>query len=151
MHAGGTKRADIRKAVGALNFFHRVVSICGHSIRQYTEERRHPMPQFVLMLRDTGTFPDDISPEEIQEIIERYRVWSRKLGISGQKLRDNEGRVVVRKEGGVTITDGPYAEAKEVLGGYFLLEADDYDAALKKVEDCPHLDFGSIEIRQIEL
>lgn len=109
------------------------------------------MPQFVLMLRDTGTFPDDISPEEIQEIIERYRVWSRKLGISGQKLRDNEGRVVVRKEGGVTITDGPYAEAKEVLGGYFLLEADDYDAALKKVEDCPHLDFGSIEIRQIEL
>lgn len=109
------------------------------------------MPQFMLMLRDSRTFPEDIAPEEIQEIIERYRLWSEKLGISGQKLRDNEGRVVVRKDGGVTITDGPYAEAKEVLGGYFVLEADDYDAALKMVEDCPHLDFGSIEIRQIEL
>ncbi|HYH10491.1 MAG TPA: YciI family protein [Thermoanaerobaculia bacterium] len=109
------------------------------------------MPQFVLMLRDSGTFPTDISPEEIQEIIERYRLWSEKLGISGQKLRDNEGRVVVRNDSGVTITDGPYAEAKEVIGGYFLVDADDYDAALKMVEDCPHLDFGSIEIRQIEL
>ena len=109
------------------------------------------MPQFVLMLRDNGSFPTDISPEEIQAIIERYRLWSAKLGISGQKLRDNEGRVVVRREGGVTITDGPYAEAKEVIGAYFLLDASDYDEALKKVEDCPHLDFGSIEIRQIEL
>ena len=109
------------------------------------------MPQFVLMLRDSGTFPTDISAEEIQAIIERYRVWSEKLGISGQKLRDNEGRVLVRNEAGVTITDGPYAEAKEVLGGYFLLDASDYDAALKMAEDCPHLDFGSIEIRQIEL
>ena len=108
------------------------------------------MPQFMLMLRDSGAFPEDISPEEIQAIIERYRVWSAKVGSKGHKLRDAEGRVV-RKDGSLTVTDGPYAEAKEVLGGYFILDADDYDAALRLVEDCPHLDFGSIEVRQIEL
>lgn len=108
------------------------------------------MPQFVLMLRDTG-FPADISPEEIQSIIERYGAWMEKVRATGQKLHDGEGRVVVRKDGGVSVTDGPYVESKEVIGGYFVVEADDYDAAARVVEDCPHLDFGSIEIRRIEM
>ncbi len=108
------------------------------------------MPQFVLMLRDNGSFPTDISADEIQQILERYATWSARLGATGQKLRDGEGRVMVRKDGGVTVTDGPYAESKEVIGGYFLVEASDYDAAAKLAEDCPHLEFGSIEIRQIE-
>lgn len=108
------------------------------------------MPQFVLMLRDSGAFPENISPEEIQQILERYRTWSARVGAKGQKLRDAEGRTVVRRDGGVTVTDGPYAESKEVIGGYFVVEAPDYDAAARLVEDCPHLDFGSIEIRQIE-
>jgi hypothetical protein len=108
------------------------------------------MPQFVLMLRDTGMFPSDISPEEIQSIIQRYTDWKIKVQGTGQKLYDGEGRIVVRKDGGIAVTDGPYVESKEVLGGYFLLEAEDYDTVTKLVEDCPHLDFGSIEIRRIE-
>ena len=109
------------------------------------------MPQFVLMLRDSGAFPDDISPEEIQAIIERYGAWKDKVRATGNKLFDGEGRVVVRKDGGIAVTDGPYVESKEAIGGYFIIEADDYDAAAKLVEDCPHLDFGSIEIRRIEI
>ena len=108
------------------------------------------MPQFMLMLRDSGAFPENISPEEIQQILERYRVWSERVGAKGQKLADGEGRTVIRKDSGVTVTDGPYAESKEVIGGYFVLDASSYDHAAKLVEDCPHLDFGSIEIRQIE-
>jgi hypothetical protein len=108
------------------------------------------MPQFMLMLRDSGSFPETISAEEIQQIIERYRTWSERVGAKGQKLRDGEGRTLVRRDGGVTVTDGPYAESREVIGGYFVVDAPDYDAATKLVEDCPHLDFGSIEIRQIE-
>ena len=108
------------------------------------------MPQFVLMLRDSGAFPQDISAEEIQQIIERYRVWSERVGAKGQKLQDGDGRMVVRRNGRVAVTDGPYAESKEVIGGYFVVDAPSYDAATKLVEDCPHLDFGSIEIRQIE-
>lgn len=108
------------------------------------------MAQFVLMLRDNGSFPGDISPEEIQQIIERYSQWIDRVRGNGQKLYDGEGRVVVRKDGGIAVTDGPYVESKEVLGGYFVLEAEDYDAVSKMVEDCPHLDYGSIEIRRIE-
>jgi hypothetical protein len=109
------------------------------------------MPQFVLMLRDSGQFPGDISPEEIQQIIERYNAWGKSVQAKGQKLRDGEGRVVVRKDGGIAVTDGPYVESKEVIGGYFLIDAPDYEAAARMVEECPHLDFGSIEVRQIEL
>lgn len=108
------------------------------------------MAQFILMLRDSGSFPTDISPEEIQQILQRYSEWQDKVRGTGQKLYDGEGRVVVRKDGGIAVTDGPYVESKEVLGGYFIVEAEDYDAASKLVEDCPHLDFGSIEIRRIE-
>ena len=108
------------------------------------------MPQFMLMLRDSGSFPDDISPEEIQQILERYGAWSEKSGAKGQKLRDSEGRVMTRMDGKLAVVDGPYAEAREVLGGYFMIEAADYDAAVALANDCPHLDFGSIEVRQIE-
>ena len=108
------------------------------------------MPQFVVMLRDSGTFPSDISPEEIQAIIQKYGEWIQSMGGHGQKLRDGEGRIVLREADRVTVTDGPYTESKEILGGYFLLEADDYDTVSKLVEDCPHLEFGSIEIRRVE-
>ncbi|HEX8617881.1 MAG TPA: YciI family protein [Thermoanaerobaculia bacterium] len=109
------------------------------------------MPQFVLMLRDAGSFPADMSPEEMQEIFERYGAWMQKVRATGEKLHDREGRVMVRKDSGVAVTDGPYAEAKEVIGGYFIIEADDYETAARLSEDCPHLEFGSIEIRRIEV
>lgn len=109
------------------------------------------MPQFVLMLRDSGAFPEEISAEEIQHILERYGAWADKVQAKGQKLYDGQGRVIVRKDGSVAVTDGPYAESKEVIGGYFVIQADDYDSAARMAQDCPHLDFGSIEVRQIEL
>ena len=103
------------------------------------------MSQFVLLLRDAG-FPSDLSPEEIQAIIGRYRAWRQKVGADGRKLTDGAGRVMTR--GGVT--DGPYAESKEVMGGLFMIEAKDYDEAVRIASDCPHLDFGSIEVREVD-
>jgi hypothetical protein len=46
--------------------------------------------------------------------------------------------------------DGPYAEAKEVVGGYFIVEADGYDDAVALCRDCPHLAYGRIEVRQLD-
>lgn len=109
------------------------------------------MPQFVLMLRDNGSFPTDISPEEIQAIIAKYSAWSARMRGHGQKLRDGEGKVVVRKDGGVTVTDGPYAESREIIGGFIVIEAESYEDVVRQCHDAPHLDFGSIEIRQVEL
>ncbi len=109
------------------------------------------MPQFVVMLRDSGSFPEDISPEEIQAIIQKYGAWIQSMGGKGQKLRDGEGRIVVRDRDRITVTDGPYAEAKEVLGGYFLVDADSYDDVVSRCQESPHLEYGSIEIRQVEM
>ena len=107
------------------------------------------MPQFILMLRDAGTWPGELSPDEIQALMLKYRSWIQKIGGAGHKLRDGEGRTVVGKNG-VTVTDGPYAESKEILGGYLLVEADSYDDVVRNCQDSPHLAYGSIEIRQIE-
>ncbi len=109
------------------------------------------MPQFVLVLRDSGAFPPDISAEEIQNVINRYIEWNiRVKALSGQKLRDSDGRVLKKNGSKVTITNGPYAESKEIVGGFQIIEAPNYDAALKLCDGHPHLDFGSIELREIE-
>ena len=112
------------------------------------------MPQYMIMFRDAGTFPGDISPEEIQAVLTRYRDWIGKIGGAGHKLRDNEGRTLVAKNSagkdGITVTDGPYAESKEILGGYVIVEAGSYDDVVQRCQESPHLAYGSIEIRQVE-
>ncbi len=113
------------------------------------------MPQYMLLLHDSGTMPPDLSPEDIQAIIQRYIDWRTKASangrqIEGHKLRDGEGRLLQGKVGAPMITDGPYAEAKEIIGGVFLIAARDYNEAVKIASDCPHLEFGTIEIREVE-
>jgi len=108
------------------------------------------MPQFLIVLRDTSWNPESLSPEEIQAIMKKYRAWVDRLAGKGHKLRDNEGRVLTRQNGSVTVTDGPYAEAREILGGYIVIQAKDYDDAVQQCSDSPHFEFGTIEIRAIE-
>ncbi len=112
------------------------------------------MAKFLVLARDPVPYPD-MSPEEIQRVIERYRAWSdglRKAGrlLDSHKLRDEEGRVLRRRGGQLMVTDGPYIESKEVLGGYWLIEAAGYDEAVRLLSDSPHLEFGTFEVRQIE-
>jgi hypothetical protein len=116
------------------------------------------MPKFVLLLRETPSDFQSWSPEEMQTCIERYRAWSDGLlaqgkMVGGKKLQEEGGRHVRRSNGTgseVTVVDGPYAEAKEALGGLFEIEAADYDEAVALASTCPHLDFGWIEVRQID-
>jgi hypothetical protein len=76
---------------------------------------------------------------------------ARKLLAGGHKLADDPGRIVRRRQGEVLVSDGPYAESKEVLGGYFLVKARNYEAASELALKCPHLDYGgTIELRQID-
>jgi hypothetical protein len=113
------------------------------------------MPQYMLLLRDAGSFPADLSPEEIQAIIQRYIGWRNKVAaggrrITGHKLKDREGRLLRGGAGSPVATDGPYAEAKEVIGGLYIVDANDYGEAQHLASDCPHLDYGTIEIREIQ-
>ena len=113
------------------------------------------MPKFVLLLRDAGRFDPNMSPAEMQAIVQRYVAWRAQVqkngsSIMGHKLHDKQGRVLNGNGGGLKITDGPYAEAREVMGGLFVIEADSYDEVVELTRDCPHLDFGSIEIREVQ-
>jgi hypothetical protein len=113
------------------------------------------MPKYILLLHDSGTMPPDMSPADIQAVIRRYMDWRARVqgggrDVSGHKLRDGEGRVMRGAVGAPKVTDGPYAESREVIGGLFIVDARDYDEAVSLARDCPHLDFGTIEIREIE-
>ncbi len=71
---------------------------------------------------------------------------------AGDKLTDEPGKVMRRKDTQVRVTDGPYSESKEVLGGYYMIEADSYDKAIDYARDCPGLDYGgTIEVRQVDV
>jgi len=109
------------------------------------------MPKFVLFLRDDGRWNPNMSSAEMQAIIQRYGQWRASVQPAlGHKLHDGQGRVLRRNDGGLKVTDGPFAEAREVMGGLFVIEAAGYDEDVEVAKGCPHLDFGTIEIRQIQ-
>jgi hypothetical protein len=114
------------------------------------------MAKFLLALHETPDAFRHLSPEEIQGVIEKYRSWSakqREAGrlVGGEKLKDEGGKHVTQQKGKLIVTDGPYSESREVIGGFFMIEAADYVAAVELTRDCPHLEFGRIEIREVEI
>ncbi len=93
-----------------------------------------------------------MSPAEMQEVIERYSAWAAKLAAEGRmaggnKLKDGTARHLTK----LGVIDGPFPETKEIIGGYFLIEAANYDEAAAIAQSCPHLDFGRIEIREVDV
>jgi hypothetical protein len=69
--------------------------------------------------------------------------------VGGAPLRPTtEARTVTRETGTTLVTDGPFAETKEVLGGYYLIEAPNLDAALEIAKEVP-AKFGGVEVRPI--
>ena len=70
--------------------------------------------------------------------------------VAGDALQPTSTATTVRIRGGETlVTDGPFAETKEQLGGYYLVEAKDVDEALKIAERIPSARYGSIEVRPV--
>jgi hypothetical protein len=110
------------------------------------------MAQYMLLLRGGGEFPVH-SPEEMQKVLEKYLGWADKLRKEGRHRGGEElkegGRILSLKNGKF-IVDGPYVEAKEIVGGYYLFEAPNIEEATEISKGCPHLSFGgSVEIREI--
>jgi hypothetical protein len=105
--------------------------------------------QYLLLLRDDGSAWTKMSPEEMQRTTERYMEWrNRPFVVGGQRL-DMAGRFMAKKDGKISVTDGPFSESREVLGGYFAIEAKDFDEAVALSMDNPHTNFGTIEIREV--
>src|SRR5438094_10429885 len=93
------------------------------------------------------------SPKEMEAMMQRYQTWFAKLGEEG-KIKDmgaklgGESKIV--SSGGI-ITDGPYSEGKEVIGGYMIIRAADLNEAATIAKESPMMDSGggSLEIRPI--
>jgi hypothetical protein len=67
------------------------------------------------------------------------------------KLRDETGKNITGVGPNQVVTDGPYAETKEIIGGYWIITAANYGEAVKLASTCPSLEFGSrIEVREVE-
>jgi hypothetical protein len=105
------------------------------------------MAKFMLLLHDDPSSFANISPEQMQKVIEKYIAWGGRLKKDGvwsasHKLTDEPGKVMRGNGANMRVTDGPYSETKEILGGYYLIEVESYERAMDHARDCPHLEYG---------
>jgi hypothetical protein len=96
----------------------------------------------------------DPTPEEMEKIFGKWMAWMKGMKAKGQYVggdRLDDGGKVVRNPRGATVTDGPFAEAKEIVGGYIIVTAASLAAAAEIAKGCPGLENGTIvEVRPIE-
>lgn len=108
------------------------------------------MSRFVLIFRGGGYATGGLSPTELQAHLGRWRAWTDGLLAAG-RLSVNQGLA----HGGKTVrgydrvvTDGPYAEAKDLVSGSLILEAASLDEAVELARGCPIFEYdGSVEVR----
>ncbi|TLY51863.1 MAG: hypothetical protein E6K53_06135 [Gammaproteobacteria bacterium] len=109
------------------------------------------MSEFTFMYRGRE-LPE--SPEKMQKHMEKWRAWFKELESNGHikdlgHALESSGKVVAGKQ--KVVSDGPYAEAKDVVGGYTLIEAKDLKHAAELAKGCPILEAGgSVEVRPVQ-
>ena len=101
------------------------------------------MKKFLLLLHEDIEAMQALSPKEMNQLLEAHMAWTNQLVEKGHLLAGDGLEESV-------IKDGPYIESKEMIGGYYLLQAESMDALLDVVKSCPcHLWGGTTEIRPI--
>lgn len=94
-----------------------------------------------------------LSPAQLQEYLSASMAWFNRLSAGGKVKAGQplaEEQRVVSGKGGAIVSDGPFAESKEVIGGYLLLTVDSFDEAVAIAQSCPALEYGSsVEVRPI--
>ena len=107
---------------------------------------------YLLIFRGTD-WHKGLSPEQIQQVADQWMAWFKRLNEEGTAIAGNplesRGRMVSGKNGRV-VADGPFAESKEAIGGYFLLNVKTMDEAVAIAQQCPGLPHGAVvEVRPI--
>lgn len=107
------------------------------------------MRYLILIYENEATAPHD------EAELARWSEYTERLQasgclVAGEALQPTTTATTVRKEGGrVLVTDGPFAETKEQLGGYYLIDCGDLDEALKWAAEIPSVDRGPVEVRPV--
>jgi hypothetical protein len=108
-----------------------------------------PHPHFLLLLRHGGTPPP---PAELAQIMAKFKTWMDGIKARGEFVATNglEFTGKVLRTGGV-VSDGPFIEAKEMVGGYIVITARDLDHAVEIARGCPGLQRPgtNVEVRPI--
>ncbi len=111
------------------------------------------MSRYMLLLRNGNESDQELTPEQYQQLIQRYNDWTDRLRREGRLHGADElatGGLTVRARDGQPVVDGPYTETKEVVGGYYLIEAADEGEAAEIAKGCPIIeDGGLVEVRGI--
>jgi hypothetical protein len=114
------------------------------------------MPQYMLVLHDLPADYSQLGIQELGELVQRYVDWMDDLKRSGHyvasyKLGTEGGRMLTPESTRPVPSDGPYAEAKDVIGGAFVIEARDVEEAERIARSSPHLrGRNRIEIRAVD-
>lgn len=110
------------------------------------------MAKFLFIYRGCEDRPAQISPQEMQQIMNKWNAWIAEGMQKGWMLSPgdalmSEGKVVHPKN---VVTDGPFVESKEIVGGYSVIEAETLAAATELAKGCPGLQTGGkVEVRPL--
>src|SRR6185436_11327647 len=107
---------------------------------------------YMLIFRGTDWYKG-LSPEQMQQVADQWMAWFNRLKDQGKAVAGSplepEGKIVSGKSGRV-VSDGPFAESKEAIGGYFLLKVGTLDDAVAIAQECPGLSYGiRVEVRPV--
>jgi hypothetical protein len=111
--------------------------------------------RYLLLLYGEPVRPETLTPEEWQGVMEAHTTFHRELTEAGALVDSSplappeEARTIRIARGERLVVDGPFAETKEVLGGYYLIEAESLDAAVHWAKRLRHDADGSIEVRPL--
>jgi hypothetical protein len=110
------------------------------------------MPQYMLLIYGPDAAPD---PEQAAAEMPRWYQYTQELQDAGamragEALHPTDSATTVRvRDGETQITDGPFAETKETLGGFYLIDVPDLDTALKYAAKMPNITYGTVEVRPV--
>ena len=111
--------------------------------------------QYMLLIYDDERAAESVPREQMTEIINAYMAYTQalrdaKVWVASNRLKPTSAATAVRTTDGQTkVLDGPFAETKEQLGGYYLIDVRDLDAALDWAKRCPAARYGTVEVRPI--
>jgi hypothetical protein len=111
------------------------------------------MPQYMLLIYNRADSRP--TPEQLEAEMPKWIDYTQKLKddgvhLAGDALQGAEVATTVRsRDGEIQLTDGPFAETKEYLGGYYVVDCPDLDKALEYASRMPNLHYGSVEVRPV--
>jgi hypothetical protein len=111
--------------------------------------------QYMLLIHDDERLWQSLSEVELGQLYQAYGAVTEEMRaagafVAGDQLQPTTAATTVReRDGERLITDGPFAETKEQLGGYYLIEAESLDEAIEWAGKLPSVKYGSIEVRPI--